>query len=104
MKEKLGSIASMLTAFLTAGCCLGPLLLIPIGLTGLAGTLSIFATKHQGLLTIITLAILALSFYFVYGCGCRKRSSIILLWLSTLFVSGMLAYTAIVKDWFRFIH
>lgn len=104
MKEKFGSIASMFTAFLTAGCCLGPLLLIPIGLTGLAGTLSIFATKHQGLLTMITLAILALSFYSVYGCGCRKRSSIILLWISTLFVIGMLAYTAIVKDWFHLIH
>lgn len=100
MKEKWSSLVSVVTAFITAGCCLGPLILIPLGLSGLAGTLAIFATKYQGILAAITLGFLAFSFYLVYGRGCRKRSTVITLWVSTFFVISMLTYTAIVKNWF----
>jgi mercuric ion transport protein len=99
MKEKLSSIVSVFSAFIMAGCCLGPLILIPLGLTSEAGTLAIFSTKYQTYLMISTLIFLAVSFYYVYGRGCKKRNSIILLWISTVLVLGMFVYTIIAKGY-----
>jgi mercuric ion transport protein len=99
MKEKLSSIVSVFSAFIMAGCCLGPLILIPLGLTSVAGTLAIFSTKYQIYLMILTFIFLAVSFYYVYGRGCKKKSSIIMLWISTILVVGMFGYTIIAKGY-----
>jgi mercuric ion transport protein len=97
MKEKISSLATVFSAFIMAGCCLGPLILIPLGLTGVAGTLAIFSTKYQFVLMAITIILLAISFYYVYGRKCKKRSTIITLWISTALVIGMFIYTLLAK-------
>lgn len=97
MKEKLSSLATVLSAFVVSGCCLGPIILIPLGLSGFAGTLAIFSTKYQPILMVMTLALLGISFYLVYGRGCKKKSSIITLWTSTVLVVGMFTYTLFAK-------
>ncbi|MGF9714954.1 mercuric transport protein MerT [Paenibacillus sp. JMULE4] len=99
MKEKMSSLATVFSAFVMSGCCLGPLILIPLGLTGFAGTLAIFATKFQSVLMIITVVLLAISFYYVYGRQCKKKSTIITLWISTVLVLGMFTYTLLAKGY-----
>ncbi|MCY9669546.1 mercuric transport protein MerT [Paenibacillus alginolyticus] len=99
MREKMSSLATVFSAFVMSGCCLGPLILIPVGLTGFAGTLAIFATKYQTVLMIITVALLGISFYYVYGRQCKKKSSIITLWVSTIVVLVMFTYTLLAKGY-----
>lgn len=65
LKEKVSQLATLVTGFVMAGCCLGPLILIPFGLTGFAGGLAIYATKNQPLLIIVTFILLVYSFYTV---------------------------------------
>ncbi|MCF2940601.1 mercuric transport protein MerT [Paenibacillus alkaliterrae] len=99
MREKLSSFATVLSAFLMSGCCLGPLILIPIGLSGFAGTLAIFATKYQPVLMLVTLLFLGFSFYLVYGRKCKKKSTVITLWISTVLVLIMFSYTLLAKGY-----
>jgi mercuric ion transport protein len=99
LKEKITSLATLLSAFLMSGCCLGPLILIPLGLSGFAGTLAIFATKYQLILMIVTLLFLGVSFYLVYGRKCTKKSTVITLWISTALVLGMFTYTLLAKGY-----
>ncbi|TFB12987.1 hypothetical protein E3U55_16830 [Filobacillus milosensis] len=67
MKEITSQLATLFSGFVMAGCCLGPLVLIPLGLTSFAGELAIYATKYQTMLISLTLVLLAYSFYLVYG-------------------------------------
>jgi hypothetical protein len=67
LREKLTSWGAVLSALLMSGCCLGPLILIPLGLSGLAGTLAIFSIEYQLFLMIMTLLFLGVSFYLVLG-------------------------------------
>ena len=99
MKEKISQLATLFSAFVMAGCCLGPLIFIPLGLTGLAGGLAIYALKYQTMLIIVTIVLLAYSFYLVYGRGCKKKSSIASLWMTTMAVLGMFLYTFIAKGY-----
>jgi len=99
LKEKMTSLATVLSGFVMAGCCLGPLILLPLGLTGLAGTLAIFSTKYQLGFMIITLSLLGVSFYLVYGRQCKKKSTVITLWISTVLVLGMFSYTLLAKGY-----
>ena len=92
MKEKLTSLLTVFSAFIMSGCCLGPLILIPLGLTNIAGALAIFSRKYEIVLMVITFLLLAISFYFVYGSKCKKKSSIIILWISTALTVGMFIY------------
>lgn len=45
MKEKVSQLLTLFSGFVMAGCCLGPLILIPLGLTGFAGGLAIYSTN-----------------------------------------------------------
>jgi mercuric ion transport protein len=99
MKEKFSSFAAMFSAFVMAGCCLGPLILLPLGLTGIAGTLSIFSTNYQPYVMVATFVLLGLSFYYVYGRQCKKKNSIITVWVTTVFVGSMFVYTLIVNGY-----
>lgn len=93
------SLATVLSAFLMSGCCLGPLILVPIGLSGFAGTLAIFSLKYQLFLMVMTLLFLGLSFYLVYGRKCKKKSTVITLWISTVMVLSMFLYTLLAKGY-----
>lgn len=99
MKEKVSQGATLFSGFLMAGCCLGPLILIPLGLTGIAGGLAIYATKYQFYLIAATLVLLAYSFYLVYRRGHKPKSTVIGLWLTTVLVAGMLVYTLMSKGY-----
>ncbi|OHX41351.1 mercuric transport protein MerT [Cytobacillus oceanisediminis] len=99
MKEKVSQIGTVFSAFVMAGCCLGPLLLVPLGLTGVAGTLAIFSTKYQLILMVVTFIFLGFSFYLVYGRKCTKKSSVVGLWITTILVLGMFAYTLMSKGY-----
>ncbi|WP_373230662.1 mercuric transport protein MerT [Cohnella sp.] len=100
LREKMTSLATVLSAFLMSGCCLGPLILIPLGLSGFAGTLAIFSIKYQLFLMIMTLLFLGVSFYLVYGRKCKKKSTVIMLWISTVLVLGMFSYTLLANGFF----
>ncbi|MGG6449167.1 mercuric transport protein MerT [Pseudobacillus badius] len=92
MKEKVSQIATIFSAFTMAACCLGPLILIPLGLTGFAGALAIYSIKYRFMLIVLTLILLIYSFYMVYGRKGRRKSSIIGLWITTFLVLGMFLY------------
>lgn len=86
MKEKVSQVATVFSAFVMAGCCLGPLILIPLGLTGFAGAIAFYSLKYRLLFSIVTIVLLAYSFYMVYGRKGKRKSSVIGLWITTFLV------------------
>ncbi|MUG73307.1 hypothetical protein GNP93_21985 [Paenibacillus validus] len=80
-----------------SGCCLGPIILIPLGLSGLAGTLAIISIKYQLFLMIMTLLFLGVSFYLVYGRKRKSKSTIITLWTTTLLVLGAFLFLGLAE-------
>ncbi|KAB7664151.1 mercuric transport protein MerT [Bacillus sp. B1-b2] len=97
MKEKVSQVATVFSAFVMAGCCLGPLILIPIGLTGFAGAIAFYSLKYRILFSIVTIVLLAYSFYMVYGRKGKRKSSVIGLWITTVFVFGMFLFLFMVE-------
>ncbi|MEK3992884.1 MULTISPECIES: mercuric transport protein MerT [Robertmurraya] len=97
MKGKVSQVATMFSAFVMAGCCLGPLILIPLGLTGFAGAFAFYSLKYRLLFSIVTIVLLAYSFYMVYGSKGKRKSSVIGLWITTFFVFGMFLFLFIVE-------
>ncbi|HFK1730122.1 mercuric transport protein MerT [Bacillus cereus] len=75
-----------------AGCCLGPLILIPLGLTGFAGAIAFYSLKYRLLFSIVTIVLLAYSFYMVYGRKGKRKSSVIGLWITTFLVFTMFLF------------
>lgn len=98
LREKLTSWGAVLSAFLMSSCCLGPLILIPLGLSGLAGTLAIFSIKYQLFLKIITLLFLGASFYLVYRRKRRSKSTVITLWTTTILVLGAFLFLGLAEN------
>lgn len=68
MKEKISSIGSVFTAGLASICCLGPLILVGLGIGSVGFAMRL--ARYRTVFIIITLGLLALAFYFTY----RKRS------------------------------
>ncbi len=69
MKDKYAVIGGMVTAVLAASCCIGPVLFLLFGITGL-GFLSSLAWFRPYFIGI-TLVIVAVSFHYAYGRGAR---------------------------------
>ncbi|MBL3853389.1 mercuric transport protein MerT [Bacillus cereus] len=92
MKEKVSQVATVFSAFVMAGCCLGPLILIPLGLTGFAGAIAFYSLKYRLLFSIVTIVLLAYSFYMVYGRKGKRKSSVIGLWIPTFLVFTMFLF------------
>ncbi|MGN7454826.1 mercuric transport protein MerT [Paenibacillus pasadenensis] len=97
LREKLTSWGAILSAFLMSSCCLGPIILIPLGLSGLAGTLAIFSIQYQLFLMIMTLVFLGVSFYLVYGRKRKNKSTVITLWMTTILVLGAFLYLGLAE-------
>ncbi|MFQ6042409.1 MAG: mercuric transporter MerT family protein [Candidatus Poribacteria bacterium] len=92
MKEKISSIGSVFTAILASICCLGPLILVGLGIGSVGFAMRL--AKYRTVFIIITLGLLALAFYFTYrkkggesapnpDCPAPKRSFInkLILWV-----------------------
>ncbi|PRX75360.1 hypothetical protein B0G93_1143 [Bacillus sp. V-88] len=90
-------VNSKFSAFGMAACCLGPLVFVPIGLTGFARALAFYSLKYQLLFSIVTIILLAYSFYTVYGRKGKRKSSVIGLWITTIFVFGMFIFLFLVE-------
>ncbi|MCW1241922.1 mercuric transport protein MerT [Bacillus pretiosus] len=99
MKEKVSQLATIFSAFLMAACCLGPLILIPLGLTGFAGALAIYSIKYRLILIIVTFILLVYSFYLVYRRKDKKKGSMISLWFMTIVVFVMFLYILLAENY-----
>ncbi|TYO97606.1 mercuric ion transport protein [Geothermobacter ehrlichii] len=97
----LGLIGAIISGFLASGCCIGPLLLVFLGI-GSAGALSAFE-PWRPIMMALTFLFLGLAFYLTYrepkAAGCadaacdrvgRKRFRKLLLWIVTLFSLALL--------------
>jgi mercuric ion transport protein len=95
------SIGSVISGFLASLCCIGPLVFVVLGLSGVA----FFAKLEQYRLPFgaVAVGLLALGFFFTYrrngecapGSSCtvnpgRKRLNKIMLWIATVLVVGFL--------------
>lgn len=98
MREKMSQLASVFSAFVMAACCLGPLIFIPLGLTGFAGALAFYSLKYRLLFTMVTIILLANSFYMVYGQNGKRKSSVIGLWITTFFVFSVFLLLFLVES------
>nr|CAA71036.1 transport protein [Lysinibacillus macroides] len=92
MKEKVSQVATVFSAIVMAGCCLGPIIFIPLGLTGFAGAIAFYSLKYRLLFSIVTIVLLAYSFYMVYGRKGKRKSSVIGLWITTFLVFTMFLF------------
>jgi mercuric ion transport protein len=99
MKEKIFAGGSILTAILASSCCIGPLILASIGMSGL-GFIDPIA-RYRPIFIGITFALIGVSYYFTYG---RKRACCpgestnrrwtqeVPLWVITAVAVGLVAY------------
>ena len=99
MKEKIFAGGSILTAILASFCCIGPLILASIGMSGL-GFIGPIA-KYRPIFIGITFALIGVSYYFIYGrkepcCpgeSCKRRwTQEVPLWVITAIAVGLVAY------------
>ncbi|MCF6179762.1 MAG: mercury transporter MerT [Geopsychrobacter sp.] len=100
-----GLIGAVITGFLASACCLGPLLLVFLGI-GSAGAFVVLE-PYRLYFMVITLLFLGGGFYFTYrkpkadcedsACCAKgsKKVQKILLWLATLFALLMLFFPQI---------
>lgn len=108
--SKISAILATVTALL-GSCCALPLLLL--GLTGTVGFATVLV-PYQGYFTAVTVVLLAVAFYFVYGqktvtcedpnlCSPKsQRVTKMLLWISTvlvlLFLIGPQLFTCLIAS------
>lgn len=96
-KEALTLAGALVAGFAASACCLGPLVLATIGVSGAASALAL--APYRPYLLVLTAAFLGLAFYLTYrrpagACGpgnaCEmpkaNRVGTMLLWLVTLVV------------------
>ncbi len=69
MKDKYALIGGIVTSLLAAGCCIGPVLFLTFGITGLGflSSLEWFRPYFIG----ITLLLVAFAYHYAYGRGAR---------------------------------
>jgi mercuric ion transport protein len=114
-KQKVVIGASVLTAVVASLCCIGPLLAVLLGVSGLAAA-SAFA-KWRPLFLLVTFAFLALAWYLAYrkpktscagdaACATNAitRWNKLVLWVTTVFVAAVAAfplYSGAVARWLQ---
>lgn len=109
-KLSLGLLGAVTLAVIASICCVGPLMLLALGITGAwIGNLTAFA-PYRPIIVIITLAFLGSAFYGVYrrpktrscpverpcaGSGAKRRYKTIL-WVVTALILGLLIFPYLV--------
>lgn len=96
-----GLVGAVVAGFLASACCIGPLLLVFLGI-GSAGSLTALE-PYRPIMMTLTFLFLALAFYVTYrkpkvtagvASDCcnpaRKKVQKIMLWIATLFSLAML--------------
>lgn len=104
----LGLVGAVISGFLASACCIGPLLMVLLGV-GSAGALTALE-PWRPVMMVLTFLFLGLGFYVTYRrpqttdcsetacCGPdRKRLQKIMLWLATLFSLAMLFFPQIMQ-------
>ena len=101
----LGAIGAMITAILASLCCVGPFVLVMLGVSGAwIGNLRAFE-PYRPIFILLTIGFIIAGFYKVYrksaevcepGSLCEipqtKRISKIVLWTATIFVTFLLIF------------
>jgi mercuric ion transport protein len=99
VKEKLANVGSILTALLAGACCIGPFILIPLGLTSLAGTLAVTFREYTWWLYGIAFVFLAISYFMTRHS--QKRSNKIMFRASAFMIFSFFLATVVLE--FRWI-
>lgn len=93
MKERVVAIASMFSAFLASLCWIGLAILIPLGLSGLAGTLAVTFAPYRIWFIVITVVMLSFAHLLVWKQKNSSKKTKKLLWVSIIVSGVMLIYT-----------
>ncbi|ORJ60583.1 mercuric transporter MerT family protein [Geothermobacter hydrogeniphilus] len=104
----LGLVGAVISGFLASACCIGPLLMVLLGV-GSAGALTALE-PWRPVMMVLTFLFLGLGFYATYRrpqtancsetacCGPgRKRLQKLMLWLAALFSLAMLFFPQIMQ-------
>lgn len=100
MKEKIFAGGSILTAILASSCCIGPLILAAVGMSGLSFLGPI--AKYRPIFIGITFALIGVSYYFTYGrkktccpgeATRRRWAQEVPLWVITAIAVGLVSFT-----------
>lgn len=95
-----GLVGAVISGFLASACCIGPLLLVFLGI-GSAGALTALE-PYRPIMMVLTFLFLGLAFYVTYrkpkvagevsDCCSPRRKKVqkIMLWIATLFSLAML--------------
>lgn len=109
-KSSWGLIGAIVSAIVASICCLGPLFLLAIGVSGAWISSLTTLTPYRPIFVIITLVFLGVAFYSVYrkpkanscaigrSCGTPlgKRMYRIILWVVTILILGLLVFPYLV--------
>jgi mercuric ion transport protein len=82
MKAKFAAVASVITAFLASFCCIGLALLIPLGLSGLAGTLALTFYPYRMWFIVGTLLFLTIAHSLLWRQKHPSPQAKKILWVS----------------------
>jgi len=106
-RRRLVAFGGLVGAMLASSCCVAPLVLLTLGVSGAwIGNLTALA-PYQGYFTVLTLVLLASGYWFVYwkprqaceeGSYCANPRSDRLI-KSVLWVSTLLIGVALTDDW-----
>ena len=105
-----GLIGAVISAIVASICCLGPLFLLAIGVSGAWISSLTTLSPYRPFFMIIALVFLGVAFYIAYrkpktnscaigsSCGTPlgKRMYIIILWIVTILIIGLLAFPYLV--------
>jgi mercuric ion transport protein len=108
-KSSWGLIGAVVSAFVASLCCIGPLFLLAVGISGAWISNLTALTPYRPIFMIVTLGFLGVAFYTVYRkpktgsctvgpCGTfgSRRTYKIILWVVTILVVGLLAFPYLV--------
>lgn len=109
MKERIANIGALISAALASICCLGPIVLVGIGLGG-AG-LAIGLAKYRPFFLALTAVLLGAATYFTYrkrevvcaGGRCEWRSGSRRMKASLWLITGIVLVLATFPNWSPFI-
>lgn len=97
MKEKLLSIASIVTSFLAAMCWMGMALFASLGLSGLGFAFISRVSPYRNIFIVLTIVMLGLAHYFIIRNGKVSKSTRIMVWIYTIVSFGLILYPILLR-------